>query len=230
MAIIVSENFDSVTPPAVPSSVTFVPEVNNTGATSSSFGLSSPNSFAVTASSGTCQGTIYSTVSCPGNISCIVSGAFYYPTSAATFHVVCRIVYGARSLWVQAGEFSYDMMFSSAGNVRIIRISNGVATDITNIALSGYFTADAWYIITFIKQSLSFSGYLQRASDGLWLNPSAVYQAARVPVVTGTDTSPVDTRDCYGGIFTQNTTVLTTYMDNFYFSVTGPSPTRRRRR
>jgi hypothetical protein len=185
-ALIKSENWDSVTAPAIPTGWNVVGVVTTTtGATP----ISSPNMIA-TPSSG--SGIYTATWGTPddnaGNCSVTGTGQFssVISESGSNFAVFAR----ANSSTVTYGTSTfYEFCVSGNDGAFEINVFNG-AIESNLVDLPVFFVADVWYKISAYLNGSSLSCTVQRLSDNFWLNmASGSFESdTSDTIVTVTDT------------------------------------------
>jgi len=212
----VTQNWDGVTAPAVPSTWNYT---SGTFVTSSSLagGLvptSSPNAAAVTG--GETTATQYAGYeSQDGNGGNVALQANFAATANGTGFLICRCTDSPAN----AGSSSYyDASININTKVVAIAVVNsGSPTTLVSLSASTLAT-DTWYTLFLVATLSSLSASVQRHSDGEWLNASGSFQVGQTTCLTTTDSS-ISGAGYFGlGLFAK---LGSSYSDDFS---EGPAP------
>jgi hypothetical protein len=226
-----SENFDGLTPPALPSGWTFV----GTWVTTSSEFVSSPNSLTSAGSFGPSVLAAFNNTldGVSGNVS--LTGAMNTSSISDTFDEMGIIIRSSSEAWVGSTAYAAALNCGTGespyGVVLYSRVSGTNAT-IGFVTPTGgnTFIANEWYFITLTAAGSTISVTVQRTSDSKYLNSSATWQSGITSCISVTDTTV--TGQGYAGVFQYSSAGPNFYFDNLVLSaastatayaLTGPS-------
>jgi len=198
-----SQNWDGVTPPAIPSGWT-VDSVFTTATTPLSGGLSptsSPNVLAMTPAS---TNTIYyaSFGTQDGNSGNVATQVNFAVTAVGT-HCRCGVMARGSAYPLSGGSTSFyrALMGWDTGLISAQRVNSGSFNALATVSTSALAT-DTWYTLYMTvnsSSSVQITISVQRVSDGYWMNASGTFQSASASVMVVTDNSPL-TGQGYSGL------------------------------
>lgn len=198
MATILSENFDSVTAPNLPSTVTAVNSANNTMVTSVNQYVSSPNGI-VGQNAGTVNGTIYS------NAADSTSGNSTVTSSVRAVNVITGmnsgVMLGVGGQWLfgAANDNSYVCYVTPSALV-LARDNLGVPTSLGTTTGNAGFLENAWYRVSMSRNGSVLKANCSRLSDGQWLAGNGTWSLVKTDAISVTDSSPLASTGSYGGM------------------------------
>jgi hypothetical protein len=215
MSLIHSENFDGLTPPALPSGWNF-----GTGYVSTALELgvtptSSPNMLAnPPASTTTYFGTYATADTNSGNV--IVQANVNFFSAASPGPRVGLTARGTASTLNLSSTSNYSAWIDfNAGSAGISKIVSGTETTLGSVSTT--FSA-TWYTVIFTLNGTSLELAVQRVSDGYWLSASSGFQP--IMVTAQYVTNSVLTSAGYAGVVVEqaSTTGSTAFWDDWSFT------------
>jgi hypothetical protein len=188
MSTIVSQNWDSVTTPALPSGWT---SNGGTGVVTASGGItpiSSPNMIVVTSGTGSSQQTITwgTQDGNAGNVAIVVTGQFV-SSGAMSFSALVR---GSANPIVFASDTFYEFRLENSA-FQINKVVAGSVTNLFNQLVTGIANS-VWYQITGQisgGSSTTLTAIVKRLTDGYYLNMTTGYFGSTPASVSYTDSS-----------------------------------------
>lgn len=214
MGLVIAENFDNVTVPALPSDVTAF----GTVVTSTSQHLSGAKSVNAT------SGSAALSSSAPDNSSgnCTVTGSVYW-TGSTSYDGIYLCV-GSNGNINSASNNGYVIYSNTTGDLQFNKWVSGTYSSSFFAPGNGTVTTGIWYTITLVRNANKLWMIVQRQSDLFWLNGS-VWQAAYAANGPYTDASPLASTPSFGGFLMLSSGVygdnLQVYDQKFNFP-TGP--------
>jgi hypothetical protein len=176
MTTIKSENFDSVTAPALPTGWSF-DAANATIAA----GYSSPNALRCTADG---SARLAFTTANDGNGGDAVVEMLWKTTSASGNTSIGLLGRVTNTGSLAAYHLGYDTV---SGTAKLFRWVGAAATQIGVSVGGGAAALNGWYRSRLSTVGTTITGYVQRISDGYWLNTSGTWQEAQTHFQQVTD-------------------------------------------
>jgi Concanavalin A-like lectin/glucanases superfamily len=183
MTLYINENFDGVTPPALPAGLSVVGTVGFIVVTSSLESYSSPNSLQFTLGGGAYSTASFNSITDTNSGNNTSECKFYAVSVAGTSQqLICclRGVTAPSGANLPGNAFAFYGSMVSGGNwsVGYTNSSGSTVTALATTAVTGAFSAGAWYrLVPLVQDTPDSSGFvlsmsIQRMSDGAWLQPS----------------------------------------------------------
>jgi hypothetical protein len=182
MSVIVSENFDALSPPALPAGWTFS---SGSWITSAALSNSSPNSLRNGASGSVETATIDTSDSNSGDADLLAAVQISGVTGNDEVFLGVRCTASAADGYFVALQIGA----SDPKGITIYKRISGTLTAVSSSIGPSAFSAATWYIPEIEVIGTTLNAYCKRASDNKWLQTDGTFGGSRVACVTATDSS-----------------------------------------